>query len=139
MSVIGGTRNFEEELSEIKKEHINEKKLIETNTKNLIENSKELVLFYIKRELILENKPTIEGVIRYVLGEIYGDAVFNNFNYRCSVLRGFDGYSSKMVRFFSYFLLSEAKVDGYGFRDGIIEIINNFGFIVSFEEEISNV
>ncbi|QEP53188.1 hypothetical protein BS46_gp06 [Acinetobacter phage BS46] len=139
MSVISNIRNFEEELSEIKKEHINEKKLVETNTKNLIENSKELVLFYIKRELILENKPTIEGVILYVLGEIYGDVVFNNFNYQCSVLRGFDGSSSKMVTFFSYFLLSEAKVDGYDFRDGIIEIINSFGFIVSFEEEISNV
>lgn len=139
MSVISNTRNFEEELSEIKKEHINEKKLIELNTKNLIENSKELVLFYIKRELILENKPTIEGVIRYVLGEVYGDAIFNNFSYRCSVLRNFDDYSSKMVTFFSYFLISEAKVDCYGFRDGIIEIINDFGFIISFEEEVSNV
>ena len=89
MSVAGNTRNFEEELSEIKKEHINEKKLIELNTKNLIENSKELVLFYVKRELILENKPTIEGVILYVLGEIYGDAVFNNFKYHRSVLRCF--------------------------------------------------
>lgn len=139
MSVVGNRRNFEEELSEIKKEHINEKKLIELNTKNLIENSKEFVLFYIKRELILENKPTIEGVIRYVLSEVYGDVVFNNFNYRCSVLRSFDGSLSKMVTFFSYFLISEAKVDCYGFRDGIVEIINDFGFIISFEEEISNV
>ena len=65
--------------------------------------------------------------------------VFSDFSYRCSVLRNFDDYSSKMVTFFSYFLISEAKVDCYGFRDGIIEIINDFGFIISFEEEVSNV
>lgn len=126
-------RDFEQELLEIKKNHDFKLNLIKTNTLSLFEACRDLIIFNIRRSLIVGSKPYVRDIVINSLDEIIPNISSDiNFEYRCE--RGLDGMSS-IVTLFSSTYFDNNDLDCGTFIELVLNHIRGV-FIIDHSQRI---
>ena len=129
-------RNLEQELICIEKEYKENKKLIQRNTFDLFEKCKDLIIFHVRKNLILEKAVQVEMVMRCALVDVLGDKVLDNFDYKHSFHRCVDGLWSCSTFFLSWYFI-ENKLDSSDFLELVVSHIKGCGFNIDYSQTVT--
>lgn len=129
-------RDLEQELIDIEKEHNANKALINKNTIDLFEKCRELIIFHVKKNLILENITQVENIMKDTLVDVVGEKVLYGFDYSHKYGLGIDGGEYSGTMFLSWYFI-ENKLDDFGFLDMVISHIKENGFNIDYRQVIT--
>lgn len=124
-------RDFEKELLEIKKDHECKLKLIKINTLSLFEACKELIVFNIRKSLVVGVNPYVRCVMIESLNEIIPN-IGQYIDYQHYAVRGIDGMYS-ISTFFSSAYFDDNNLDCDVFLDLVLGHIRR-NFIVDYNQ-----